>query len=195
MVEDFAHGISKCAATGWEWAYFQGNNANEQATKKVWVSSSSVLSLMVGLSQKLTEALEEMRKFMEQRNLDSTPVPILLVVIIPQNAADVRADVKYWDDVEHGESCFCCVRETKICIGGQLNIILTMSLSRALDQLKKDRYMIMGADVGHPGPGTAERPSVTSLVFSHDEHASHYAALSLVQPPRPEMIVDLREMI
>ncbi|KAL4269388.1 Ribonuclease H superfamily protein [Pleurotus pulmonarius] len=47
----------------------------------------------------------------------------------------------------------------------------------ALDQLKKDRYMIMGADVGHPGPGTAERPSVTSL------------------PPRQEIIVDLREKV
>ncbi|KAF4578544.1 hypothetical protein EYR36_000351 [Pleurotus pulmonarius] len=127
---------------------------------------------MVGLSQKLTEALEEMRKFMEQRNLDSTPVPILLVVIIPQNAADVRADVKYWDDVEHGESCFCCVRETKICIGGQLNIILTMSLSRALDQLKKDRYMIMAGidDAWRAAKVQQTKLKLTFIVVSERHH-------------------------
>ena len=37
--------------------------------------------------------------------------------------------------------------------------------------------MYTGADVGHPGPGIA-KPSVTGLVFSYDEGAMRYTALT-----------------
>ncbi|KAF9501264.1 Piwi-domain-containing protein [Pleurotus eryngii] len=158
----------------------------------------------------LNQAFGEMRTFMEQHKLN--PNHILILAILPQNAAPLRADIKYWGDVEAGVVTQC-VRETKIFSRGQPkfndqycnNVALKLNArlggtnsiprSSALEQLKKAPYMIMGADVGHPGPGAAERPSVTSLVFSHDKYASHYAALSRVQPPRLEIIVDLREMV
>lgn len=52
-----------------------------------------------------------------------------------------------------------------------------------------------GADVAHPGPGVNSRPSIASLVWSHDEHAAQYAAFTRVQPPREEIIADLGEMM
>jgi eukaryotic translation initiation factor 2C len=54
--------------------------------------------------------------------------------------------------------------------------------------------MIIGADVAHPGPG-ANRPSVASLVWSHDLHGASYCATTRVQLPRSEMITDLKEMV
>ena len=53
----------------------------------------------------------------------------------------------------------------------------------------------VGADVTHPGPGVANRPSVASLVFSWDREASRYVATSRVQSPRQEMIGDLKDMM
>jgi eukaryotic translation initiation factor 2C len=54
--------------------------------------------------------------------------------------------------------------------------------------------MIMGADVGHPGPGV-QKPSVTSVVYSHDEFATQYVAVTGIQPPRIEQILDLKKYV
>ncbi|KAF4604120.1 hypothetical protein EYR40_001303 [Pleurotus pulmonarius] len=83
VVEDFARDLQVCCNRPGmgvsDWAYFQ-DDGNPQATKQAWVSSfSSVLLLMV----------KEMHTFMGQRNLDPTRVHIIVLVIIPQNAADV----------------------------------------------------------------------------------------------------------
>ena len=51
-----------------------------------------------------------------------------------------------------------------------------------------------GADVGHPGPGVA-KPSVTGIVFSCDEQATKYVALTEIQQPRVEIIESLQEMM
>ena len=51
-----------------------------------------------------------------------------------------------------------------------------------------------GADVGHPGPGVA-KPSVTGIVFSYDEGATRYAALTEIQQPRVEIIESLQKMM
>ena len=54
--------------------------------------------------------------------------------------------------------------------------------------------MYPGADVGHPGPGVA-KPSVTGIVFSYDESATRYAALTEIQQPRVEIIESLQKMM
>jgi eukaryotic translation initiation factor 2C len=54
--------------------------------------------------------------------------------------------------------------------------------------------LYLGADVGHPGPGVA-KPSVTGLVFSYDEGATRYAALTEIQQPRVEHIESLQIMM
>ena len=51
-----------------------------------------------------------------------------------------------------------------------------------------------GADVGHPDHGIA-KPSVTGLVFSCDEGATRYAALTDIQQPRVEVIESLQQMM
>jgi eukaryotic translation initiation factor 2C len=52
----------------------------------------------------------------------------------------------------------------------------------------------LGADVGHPGPGVA-KPSVTGLVYSYDEGATRYAAITEIQQPRVEIIESLQTMM
>jgi eukaryotic translation initiation factor 2C len=54
--------------------------------------------------------------------------------------------------------------------------------------------MYLGADVGHPGPGLAKR-SVTGIVFSYDQGATKYAALTDIQQPRVEIIELLQKMM
>jgi len=60
--------------------------------------------------------------------------------------------------------------------------------------MSKKAFMIMGADVSHPGPG-ANRPSIASLVWSHDQHGASYCATTRIQPPRSEIITDLKGMV
>ena len=55
--------------------------------------------------------------------------------------------------------------------------------------------MAAGADVSHPAPGVKNRPSVTSLVWSHNINATQYAAYTRIQGPREEVIQDLGEMM
>ena len=52
-----------------------------------------------------------------------------------------------------------------------------------------------GMDVGHPSPGVATRPSVTSLVASVNWDCTQYVAFCGVQQPREEMIQNLEEML
>ena len=55
--------------------------------------------------------------------------------------------------------------------------------------------MVIGADVGHPGPGVSNRPSMTSLVASLNGDCTQYAAFSSIQMPREEIIADLGQML
>ena len=56
------------------------------------------------------------------------------------------------------------------------------------------RRQLPGYDVGHPGPGVA-KPSITGLVFSYDQGATRYAALTDIQQPRVEVIESLQRMM
>ncbi|KAL1724360.1 ribonuclease H-like domain-containing protein [Schizophyllum commune] len=51
--------------------------------------------------------------------------------------------------------------------------------------------MIMGADVGHPGPNQL-RPSIATLVYSLDLRAMQYEAITTAQRPRLETLENLR---
>jgi len=55
--------------------------------------------------------------------------------------------------------------------------------------------MFVGADVGHPGPGSDTRPSVTSLVASVDAQCTRYTSVTDVQSPRVEIIETLGVML
>jgi len=55
-------------------------------------------------------------------------------------------------------------------------------------------YDVLGADVGHPGPGS-QLPSVTSIVYSWDRYATKYAAATGIQQPRQEIIENFKTYI
>ncbi|KAG6889711.1 hypothetical protein C0992_004340 [Termitomyces sp. T32_za158] len=82
--------------------------------------------------------------------------------------------------------------------GGILNARLggynSLTQSPILNDLGKEPFIIMGADVAHAGPGV-QKPSVTSLVWSWDEFATRYDALTALQSPRVETIEGLRDMM
>lgn len=48
--------------------------------------------------------------------------------------------------------------------------------------------------MSHPGPGVL-KPSIASLVWSHDNKGAQYVAFTRVQSPREESIVDLQAMV
>jgi len=54
--------------------------------------------------------------------------------------------------------------------------------------------MFAGADASHPGAGVRNQPSISGLVWSTDPTATKYAAISNVQDPGQEMILDLGPM-
>ncbi|KAF8184938.1 ribonuclease H-like domain-containing protein [Mycena galopus ATCC 62051] len=132
------------------------------------------------------------------RNID------MVVVILPSKADEIRTEVKYWGDVLRGVRT-SCLREDKVKrANNQLNARLgghyALPRTNVLTQLplmgvsKPSPFMILGADVAHPGPGVS-RPSIASLVFSWDAAASSYAAISQVQAPRQEIIPELKVMV
>ncbi|TFK29779.1 Piwi-domain-containing protein [Coprinopsis marcescibilis] len=133
----------------------------------------------------------------------------ILFVILPDDAAIPRKELKYYCDVVYGYKTQC-MRASKFKksnnqyhnnvllkinarLGGTNNILNDTKVLHYL--FRKNRTMIVGADVGHPGPGTWNKPSTTGLVFSVDQHATQYQALTRVQMPRQEHIEDLTEMM
>jgi len=130
----------------------------------------------------------------------------ILIVILPNSAGPIRNTVKHWGDVRYGVMTQCLRYEKFMAANNQYwnNVALKInarlggcnssSESDVLTVLKREPYMVVGADVGHPGPGVA-KPSVTGLVFSYDPGATKYAALTEIQQPRVEIIESLQKMM
>lgn len=57
------------------------------------------------------------------------------------------------------------------------------------------KFCALGADVSHPGPGVATRPSMTGFVASVSPGAAFAVSYAGVQQPRVEMIQDLTTMV
>ncbi|CDO70771.1 hypothetical protein BN946_scf184798.g86 [Trametes cinnabarina] len=135
------------------------------------------------------------------------PAPELIIVILPNNAADLRRRVKHWGDIKMKVPTQC-VRGGKwqrasdqycnnvlLKINARLGGTNSVLESDAAKFLQNQPCMIVGADVGHPGPGSANRPSVTGLVASVDAAVSKLTSYANVQRPRQEIIEDLEEMM
>ncbi|KAI5124360.1 hypothetical protein M0805_008966 [Coniferiporia weirii] len=132
--------------------------------------------------------------------------PTIIVVILPQNAALIKKDVKQFGDILHGVVTQC-VREDKIMsannqycnnlilkINAKLGGVNTIPSGPAFDWFSEGKTMIVGADVTHPGPGVL-RPSVATLVSSVDRGAAKYVSSSTVQEPRLEIIEGIGGML
>ncbi|KAJ6608634.1 Piwi domain-containing protein [Mycena sp. CBHHK59/15] len=185
--------------------------------------SPPTVNLFTGNGHSVDEALEavyqEILKTVHQGIPKHTPDPIdMIIVLLPSSAEAIRTQVKYWGDVKRGIRT-SCMREDNLqtarshyynnvaikinarlggCYAVPQSIVLENMakdwLTSTRSKPKDDPFMIMGADVAHPGPGI-NKPSVASLVWSYDQHASSYVTFSQVQNPRQEIIVDLRGMV
>ncbi|KAG8684639.1 hypothetical protein FRC09_015261, partial [Ceratobasidium sp. 395] len=137
--------------------------------------------------------------------------PSLIVVIIPDNSAELYQAVKHFGDVQRGVATQC-LRSNK-CKGanqqyfanvslkvnaklGGINCTLDPQAQRFLSD-PANPVMIIGADVAHPTAGARGkgRPSFAAVVGSIDSTATHYTAVSQVQESRHEIIEDLDKAI
>ncbi|GBE81691.1 Protein argonaute [Sparassis crispa] len=142
---------------------------------------------------------------LQNSNVQPKKVDFILV-ILPQNAAEVRAQVKYWGDVFRGVSTQC-VRVGKfetagdqycnnvaLKINAKIGGINSVFVSPDAKQFLAST-MVVGADVSHPGPGIFNRPSIASLVASMTPSMSVYRSQMRLQEPRHEIIKDLENMM
>ncbi|KAH9842843.1 Piwi domain-containing protein [Rhodofomes roseus] len=130
--------------------------------------------------------------------------PTIIIALLATNAAEIRRAVKHWGDVTRGIPTQC-VRSGKWenakdqylnNVALKINAKIGGINSRVDDKsLVPPGTMVIGMDVGHPGPGVTARPSVTSLVASVNWDCTQYIAFCGVQPPRVEMIANLKQML
>ncbi|KAF9486258.1 Piwi-domain-containing protein [Pholiota conissans] len=158
---------------------------------------------------------KDLNNAMEQiaRKLGNNPIAIahtVLVVILPSNDADsaIWTTVKRWGDIKFGIKTQCLREEnivepkdqiwTNIAMKlnarlGGINSKLTCLVPR-LPEFERQPFIIM--DIAHRDPSAAKKmPSIASLVYSHDTHATQYAALMAVQSPGMSYIENLRELV
>ncbi|KAI0747992.1 Piwi domain-containing protein [Daedaleopsis nitida] len=132
--------------------------------------------------------------------------PQFILIFLPKDAAEVRRVVKHWGDCKR-KIITQCVRATKwekindqYCNNVALKINARVGGTNSsidvpqVNALLKET-MVIGADVGHPGPGSNNRPSVTGLVATVDPDVSIITSAASVQRPRLEIIQDLQPMI
>ncbi|CAE6346789.1 unnamed protein product, partial [Rhizoctonia solani] len=134
--------------------------------------------------------------------------PSLIVVVLPENSADLYQAVKHFGDVSRGVATQCL--KSNKCRGakpqywanvinaklGGVNSILDPNATniRFLTDAANPS-IVLGADVMHPAPGAHGRPSFASVVGSIDSNAAHYTAISQAQDSRVEMIHELEGMV
>ncbi|KAJ7702329.1 Piwi domain-containing protein [Mycena rosella] len=140
------------------------------------------------------------------RELGGADAVDIIIVLLAAKADDVRTFVKHFCDIELGVRSQC-LREPKLQKANNQyfnNVALKLNArlgganslveSPVLKAVASKPFMIMGADVAHPGPGS-NRPSVVSLVWSHDQHGAEYCATTRVQAPRTELIAELKQLV
>lgn len=134
--------------------------------------------------------------------------PQLIVVILPEGGDEIYTAVKNFGDMVRGVATQCMLHskcagaraqywanvllKVNVKLGG-INSIVDPGMPGSLAD-PANPTIVMGADVAHPAPG-ADRPSFTALVSSVDRNATKYVAIDNVQPPRQEIITDLKEMV
>jgi len=135
--------------------------------------------------------------------------PSLIVVVMPDNSADLYQAVKHFGDVTRGVPTQCLLAfkakkgspqyfanvwlKINAKLGG-VNNILDPNAQKFISDTANP-VMIIGADVMHPAPGAQGRPSFPAVVGSVDSNATHYVAVSEPQESRVEMILKLEDMV
>ncbi|KAJ7273218.1 argonaute-like protein [Mycena rebaudengoi] len=114
----------------------------------------------------------------------------MIIVLLPAKADDIRTKVKYYGDVKMGIRTNCLRQDKVRNAKNQYYNNVALKLNARLGGLNAS----VDAPVLEELKKAPNRPSVTSLVWSHDMNGSQYCATSGVQHPRVEIIADLKAM-
>ncbi|KAH8829523.1 Piwi domain-containing protein [Flagelloscypha sp. PMI_526] len=157
--------------------------------------------ILGGTPQNVLGQLEELRQRAASHNVRIE----MIVALLPEHAEELRNTLKYWGDTQAG-ILTQCMRDGKkpkndqyfknvaLKINARLGGHNSLAKAESLFQLSQEPFMIIGADVSHAPPGSI-RPSVAGLVYSHDQYATKYAAITGIQPSRQEYIENLHGMV
>lgn len=137
----------------------------------------------------------------------------MLFVVLPQKDTWLYARIKYFGDTQYGIHTICSVgsklqkptRSNDIDLmymgnlalkfnlkGGGISHTVGNTLVRPLD----NNTMLVGIDVTHPSPGSAEgAPSISCVVASVDEHMIQWPGSIRTQTGGVEMVDDLQAMV
>ncbi|EAU88354.2 hypothetical protein CC1G_05120 [Coprinopsis cinerea okayama7 len=197
-----------------------GMNAKPPLVQRSLVDSASTQGDLVALVKECAAIAGRIHNI---NLLDDHLRRFMLVVILPEDALNLKAKVKYFGDITHGVPTQC-LRVSKLLdpksrrlkqprqlnqyfnnvalkINARLRGVNVMLESKipggsplAILSTQGRKTMIIGVDVSHPGPGVTNRPSVASLVFSLYQGGAQYAATTTIQKPRLEKVEQLASM-
>ena len=134
----------------------------------------------------------------------------LLLVILPSVDTGLYNRIKHIGDVKAGLHTVCVVRSNFLKDKGQdqyfANVQLKFNLkmggvnhvveSPRLGVIEENKTMVVGVDVTHPSPGSAQNaPSVAGMVASIDSLLGQWPAALRVQKSKQEMVSDLDSML
>lgn len=128
----------------------------------------------------------------------------LVIVVIPNFPEGVYKSVKKIAELEKGLLTQCIRSRTLERFNDSTvgNILLKINAKRdgvnhnfsRLPTCLQTPCMIMGADVTHPSPDSRNVPSVAAVTASHDPKAFKYNYCWRLQPPKVEIIEDLKNI-
>ena len=139
--------------------------------------------------------------------------PAILLVVLPEKDTILYNNIKQLADVRYGISTICVVGwkffsckadyganvalKINLKLGG-INHLLSDHLdnnAKRVTLISEDKTMVVGIDVTHPGPGTAN-PSIAAMVASIDSNLAQWPADLKVQiRTRQEMVTLLGDML
>ncbi|KAJ3912486.1 Piwi domain-containing protein [Lentinula edodes] len=148
----------------------------------------------------------------EAEKHNAKPNGLLVLALLPENAAELYANVKRVGDIQLGVPTQCIRWSSKLIQNVKSNRVdqylnnLALKInarcggvnhvpsSIAMNYLAEMPTMVIGADVTHPSPGSTA-PSFASLVSSRDPQCSIYSAQMKIQPFRREIIESIDDMM
>lgn len=133
----------------------------------------------------------------------------LILFVLHDNNADVYKCIKYLGDIKYGIHTICTLSTELRKAGVQYmaNVALKFNLKLGginhvvdgsrLNIVDQGKTMIVGIDVTHPSPGSAEgTPSIAGMVASIDKSLQQWPGVLRAQyAAREEMVLKLNEML
>ena len=131
----------------------------------------------------------------------------LIIAILDKKGPVSYNDIKHAGDISIGIATQCILVKNvlksanstlgNLClkINAKLGGINNIILPSELPPIFRDPIIIFGADVTHPPPADATKPSIASVVASMNDTASRYKAVHRNQKHRQEIIGELDVMV